>query len=302
MQLPRSLALCAPTVAWLPITVALVGCGSAPVAPSAPSEVATSAGGEVELAELLRENDTLRARVEDVEGRLTRVEAENAELRAQLTRSARTVDTADFDVAEVAEADEAPVSDRPVLRLHGPPVVERPALAAAEPLAGPPAPLVVAPPPTGTLGRLVVTGSPDDVPAIPTSPALVVAPSAPAPDPAAGEYQEALRLLSDRDVEGALRAFDAFVTEHPDHAYADNALYFRGEIHYARRAYREAIVELERLLARYPHGSRVADALLRIGTCWERLGDSARAATYFERVRREHPTSAAARMAEREDT
>lgn len=285
------------------LLVLLAGCGGATAVTRAPT---TPGGGEVELAELLRENDALRDRVDDLEGRLASLEARNAEL--ERTLDARTereeIDTADLDVdtsAPEGETDEG--GARPLLRLSGPPPgpEARPALAATSPLAGPPAPLVVAPPPTGSLGRLIVTGAPGDVPAIPATPVTVGAPT-PEVDGATREYQEALRLLSTRDVDAALRALATFVTRHPDHAYADNALYFRGEILYAQRAYREAIRELELLVARYPSGSRVADALLRIGTCWERLGDSTRAATFFLRVRTEHPDSTAARMAEREDT
>jgi tol-pal system protein YbgF len=277
-----------------------------------------AAGIERERAELLRENGALRSRVERLESRLSALSAENEALERALrgggaveaSTEERAIDdelAIDEGLAlrgeepEVEERGEDPRGERPMLRLSGPGPSERPALAAASALAGPAAPPVVAPPPDGSLGRLIVTGGPDDVPAIPAAP-ITVAPHETAPDPAASEYQEALRLLSERDVERALRALAAFVARHPEHPYADNALYFRGEVLYAQRAYREAIRELELLVARYPEGGRVADALLRIGTCWERLGDSARAATYFERVRSEHPDSAAARMADREDT
>jgi tol-pal system protein YbgF len=149
---------------------------------------------------------------------------------------------------------------------------------------------------------LLVTGSPSDVPAIPTAPVTVLSAAPTETDSVALEYQAALRRLSERDLTGALEALGRFATAHPEHPYADNALYFRGEIHYAGHQWRAAIDELEQLVVRYPHGGRVADALLRIGMCWERLGDSARAERYFVRVRTEHPESSAARMAEREDT
>jgi tol-pal system protein YbgF len=276
-------------------------------------------GSERERAALLRENGALRDRVERLEARLAALTVEND----ALARALRAEDGGEALPDEVALEPEGATDEgvslghaelaadgshgeRPMLRLSGPAssgtsTGARPALGAAVPLAGPAAPSVVAPPPEGSLGRLLVTGGRDDVPAIPAAPITVARPE-PAPDAAATEYQEALRLLSERDVERALRALATFVARYPEHPYADNALYFRGEVLYARRDYREAIRELELLVARYPTGGRVADALLRIGTCWERLGDSARAATYFERVRSEHPDSAAARMADREDT
>ncbi len=286
-------------------------------------------GGEDALSSLRDENATLTSRVETLEARLLALEVQNDELRTLLDRSERASvrigdrprargEEPDLTVhpdpyaSEHAMADEpeeapAPRGSRPLLTLSGPPpappATDRPALAATgTTLPGPAAPAVALPPPSGALGRLLVTGSASDVPAIPSSPVTVLSGAPTETDHVAAEYQSALRLLSARDLAGALSALERFAAAHPEHPYADNAHYFRGEIFYAQRDYRSAIAELELLVSRYPTGGRVADALLRIGTCWERLGDAARAAHYFERVRTEHPDSAAARMAEREDT
>lgn len=311
----------------------LAGLGCAAPSSLAPSSGARAAsateGGEDVLSSLRDENATLTTRVETLEARLLALEVQNDELHTLLDRASErsvrigdrpraareepdiTVHPDPFAADHASdEPDEAPEprgSSRPLLTLSGPPPAptpsERPALAATgTTLAGPVAPAVALPPPSGALGRLLVTGTPSDVPAIPTAPVTVLSGAPTETDHVAAEYQSALRLLSARDLPGALAALERFAVGHPEHPYADNALYFRGEIFYAQRDYRAAIRELDLLVARYPSGGRVADALLRIGTCWERLGDSARAGQYFDRVRTEHPDSSAARMAEREDT
>lgn len=306
------------------LALASAGCAGGPEARSSATTAAATTGGD-SLA-TAEENAALEGRVEMLESRLAAVEAENDELRALLSRATARADsvriggdatrTASSEpelTVESSEPDEEGTIEergpRPLLTLHGPPVVagaapasERPALAAASPLAGPVAPAVALPPPSGSLGRLLVTGAPTDVPAIPLAPVTVLSGAPTETDAVALEYQSALRRLADRDLDGALSALARFTAAHPSHPYADNALYFRGEILYARHEFRPAIDELTRMIEHYPTGGRVADALLRIGMCWERLGDSARALHFFTRVRNEHPDSSAARMAEREDT
>ena len=318
------------------LLLAGIGCaGTSPVASDRASRAGSTAGstvgGEDPLSSLRDENATLTTRVETLEARLLALEVQNDELHTLLDRAAeRSVrigsrpraaheepdltvhpDPYAFDRAttrveeEPEEAPEPRGASRPVLTLSGPPPAptDRPALATTGTvLAGPTAPAVALPPPSGALGRLLVTGSPSDVPAIPLAPITVLSGAPTETDHVAAEYQGALRLLSARDLSGALSALERFAVSHPEHPYADNAHYFRGEIFYSQHEYRSAIRELELLVSRYPSGGRVADALLRMGTCWERLGDSARAAHFFERVRTEHPDSSAARMAEREDT
>jgi tol-pal system protein YbgF len=143
------------------------------------------------------------------------------------------------------------------------------------------------------------------VPPIPTAPVPVLASSppinVPVEDPGAAAYRAALAHLSARRFDQALSAFDAFVRQYPRHPYADNALYWRGEIHYARRDYRSALASFSAMLERYPNGNKLPEALLRVGLCYERMGERDRARRVFERLRTLYPHSVAARMASRED-
>ncbi|MDQ3035062.1 MAG: tol-pal system protein YbgF, partial [Myxococcota bacterium] len=216
------------------------------------------------------------------------------------------------DDAPLARVPEEPRDDdrgpRPVLRLYGAP---RPAgvVAGVTALPGSQAPAIVPPPPQVAFGPLPPMITPD-VPAIPEHPIVVGSapiartpmPRAPEDDAIVREYQSALAHVEARRWELALASLTRFVAAHPDHPYADNAMYWQGEVHYARREYRRAIDIFGALAERYPRGNKVPDALLRIGLSLEHLGDRDGARAYFRRVREQYPDSIAARMASREET
>ncbi|MFO0681352.1 MAG: tol-pal system protein YbgF [Sandaracinus sp.] len=289
-----------------------IGCGGAATPAPAASACAATSGGE----------DARDQRIQELEASLATRTAEVQSLRSALAsgeerqvvrigddatsgadeRVLSDFTTLDGDGEVVASASS---SSRPVLRLYGAP--PPPSVSV---LAGPAAPAIVAAPPTGALGRLPVVltpGAPDAVPAIPTTPVVVApdppAPLAPAPEDevAAAEYRAALAHVSAREWDLALEALGRFVQAHPDHAYADNAMYWRGEVLYARRDYAGAITELTRMVERFPHGNKVPDALLRIGFAYERLGEPERAREMFRRVREQFPGTVAARSAPMED-
>lgn len=286
-----------PALRLLVLAAALCGCGgaTAAIAPSASRGPGpASAGGEPDRVRALEARvDEQAAEVRELQG-VVRI----GEGRCALEEAEDEVDE-----PEVVEVDPAPrAGERPVLRLYG---EARPAasIAGVSALPGPAAPSVVPPPPQAAgFGRLPAMPY-DDVPAIPEQP-LTIASSPPEPhdDPRVREYQAALAEVEARRWESALASLEQFARAHPDHPYADNAIYWQGEVLYARREYRRALVVLEGLVARYPGGNKVPDALLRIGFCLQRLGDPDRARATFRRVREQFPDTVAARMASREET
>ena len=298
----RRVCLC---VLWLSLAGLPVACGGAATS-NAPSASATS-GDEVALAEAAscESGDARDRRARELEARLATSTAEVRTLRTQL-RAAQdhegaTQAAASTDVTTLPadDADEEPSGARPVLRLYGAPSMTEVAV-----LAGPAAPSSVAAPPLGLFTRLPVVltpGAPDAVPAIPMEPITVAPAAAPIEDGVVIEYRAALAHVSAREWDAALSSLARFVTAHPDHAYADNAMYWRGEVLYARRDYAAAIAELTSMIERFPSGNKVPDALLRIGFAYQRLGESERAREIFRRVREQYPGTVAARTASRED-
>jgi tol-pal system protein YbgF len=115
-------------------------------------------------------------------------------------------------------------------------------------------------------------------------------------DPAAATaYDAAMSLVSARQYDRALDALAAFLVRWPDHPYADNAMYWRGECHLARGDYRRAAEQFEGVMARFPAGDKVPDALLKLGITYQKLGDPTKAKAYFDRLTQLYPQSEAAR-------
>ncbi len=225
--------------------------------------------------------------------------------------------------AEPSPAEPRAAGPRPVLRLYGTapaPASTRPAGATSgvAALPGPAAPSWVGPPPAGAVRLPVLAADPAHpaagVPAIPAVPVRVReeedrslpaqrAASAPrdTADAAAAQYRAALRHLTERRLPEATVGLDRFVDDHPTHPYADNAMYWRAEIDYTRHDYAAALSRFSSLIERFPRGNKVPDALLRIGLCYERMGQRSRARRVFSRLRQQSPNTVAARMASRED-
>ncbi|UJR80073.1 tol-pal system protein YbgF [Sandaracinus amylolyticus] len=290
----------------LAVAALLVGCGGAPAAASSSTTAVARA-----------DEERIRALEADLASQRAEVRVLRTELEATRTIPRDTVtiggDRTRLDTAAISpeihveiepgeDGERAPESapiaggSRPVLRLYGPPRAAIPGPAAP--------PIVPAPPEVAALGRLPVMTTPE-VPAIPDQPVIVAPRVDPQPredDPIVRAYRAALALVEARRWDDALASLRAFADAHPSHPYADNALFWQGEIAFARREYRRAIELWSALLVRYPDGNKVPDALLRIGVSYERLGDLERAREHFRRVREQYPDSVAARLASREET
>ncbi|MGA2448297.1 MAG: tol-pal system protein YbgF [Polyangiaceae bacterium] len=111
---------------------------------------------------------------------------------------------------------------------------------------------------------------------------------------AARSYDAAMALVRAKQFDKALDAFAAFLVRWPDHPYADAAMYWRGECYYARGDTVRAVEQLEGVLARYPEGGKVPDAMLKLGMAEQKLGHADRARAWFARLAQRFPESTAA--------
>ena len=114
-------------------------------------------------------------------------------------------------------------------------------------------------------------------------------------------YRRGLSLVRGQQFDEALLVFTDFLTMNPDHPYADNALFWCGDIRFLQGRHRAALEDFERMEKQYPRGNKLPDALYRMGLIHRERGDSARARAYFKQVREQFPDTAAARLAARED-
>jgi tol-pal system protein YbgF len=106
-------------------------------------------------------------------------------------------------------------------------------------------------------------------------------------------YDDAHALVDAKRYDRALEALTAFLTRYPDHPYAENATYWRGECYFAKGEYLRAAEQFEAVLTRYS-GNKAPDALLKMGMAHDRLGAPDRAREYWDRLRRDYPRSEAA--------
>lgn len=295
--------------------------GQAPTTP--PAQVASETSGSADQMEA-RET----ARVRELRAQLALANARNAEREIQGV-AARTLgsdssaeneegffsEDGEWDQPaeqlpppEVAREESAPEDrNRPVLRLYGVPQAP-PISAAAEGLPS-------LPPYASTPYRSVSTAAPapptsvtpsnDRLPweTAPSVAAPATRPAVAAPQPVElglESYRTALGMLRARRFAESLVAFERFEQTHPNHPQVANARYWRAELYYIQRQYGQARTAFESYVGRYPRGRRVADALLKLSLCSRRLGNEREATAHMDRLRRDFPSSEAARMASRE--
>ncbi len=125
---------------------------------------------------------------------------------------------------------------------------------------------------------------------------------APAPppsalDPAEKAYASALGVFQAHEHGQAVLDLLGFLSRYPTHSLASNAQYWIGEAYYAQRDYRQAAVEFQKVLDQNPRGTKVPDALLKVGLCHMNLRKPARAQELWQQVVREFPDSDAASKA-----
>jgi tol-pal system protein YbgF len=111
------------------------------------------------------------------------------------------------------------------------------------------------------------------------------------------DYQSAMAKYRAGDYAAAADAFKAFYHRYPQHAYADNALYWMAECSYDTKSYRVAVKLFRQVVEQFPSGNKAPDALLKMGYCYVQLRDSKNARTILGQVLESYPRSQVARLA-----
>lgn len=111
------------------------------------------------------------------------------------------------------------------------------------------------------------------------------------------EYETAMALYKAGQIAGAERAFAIFAREHGAHDYADNALYWKGEAAYDQEKFDDALAAFTEVVERYGGGNKAPDALLKIGLCYGKLGDSENAKDVLSGLVAAYPDAGASDIA-----
>jgi tol-pal system protein YbgF len=113
-------------------------------------------------------------------------------------------------------------------------------------------------------------------------------------DVAPGEYQQryqqALDLFHSAQYKSARENFQSLLASDAGNSLSDNAQYWIGECNYAMRQYKKAIMDFEKVFT-FPQSNKNADAQFKLGLCYERLGDAAKAREEFQRLIDVYPNS-----------
>ena len=104
------------------------------------------------------------------------------------------------------------------------------------------------------------------------------------------DYQAALQEYYNRNYKRAIQMFEELLSIDSSNSLADNCQYWIGECYYGLGNYNQAIIEFTKVFS-FPKSNKMADAQLKLGLCYLRLGDRARAAEEFERLINEYPDS-----------
>lgn len=114
------------------------------------------------------------------------------------------------------------------------------------------------------------------------------------------EYESALSLVKKKSYGKAVDAFTGFLVKFPDHAKAENALFWMGEAQLGQGEDARALDQFESVIARFPDGNKAPDALLKIALIRKKQGETDKAKEALSRLRSRYPQSDAAKRAPKE--
>ena len=116
-------------------------------------------------------------------------------------------------------------------------------------------------------------------------------------DDIVAEYERALELYRAGEHVDAEARFEAFARRYPKHDYADNALYWKGEAAYDQHHFGDALAAFTEVVERYGGGNKAPDALLKIGLCYQKLGDADNAKDVLSQLIAAYPAARASNIA-----
>ena len=110
-------------------------------------------------------------------------------------------------------------------------------------------------------------------------------------------FRRALELFRQGKTESAYLGFSNFLSDYPNHEYADNALYWMGDCRYEEEKFSGALSEFLKVVRFYPGSNKMPDVLFKIGLSYQRLGKPQKAQSAFADLVTGYPGSAFADLA-----
>jgi tol-pal system protein YbgF len=104
-------------------------------------------------------------------------------------------------------------------------------------------------------------------------------------------YRDAYETLQKGDLVGAQRKFESFLKQYPYTEFSDNAQFWIGEIYYLKKDFEKAVLEYEKVIAKYPEGDKIPVSLFKQALAFLELGDKKNAKNLLKRVVDRYPYS-----------
>lgn len=104
------------------------------------------------------------------------------------------------------------------------------------------------------------------------------------------DYQAALNEYYNRNYKTAIQLFEELLAKHETNSLSDNCRYWIGESHYGLGNFNQAIIEFTKVFS-FNKSNKADDSQLKLGLCYLRLGDKARARQELERLVNDYPKS-----------
>ncbi|NOS89561.1 MAG: tol-pal system protein YbgF [Methylococcaceae bacterium] len=294
------LTVAAPAYAELP---AVIDHSAYP--PSAKPVSPVNAPSSTALYDALKRVDQLQAEVQQLTGKVDELVYRNDELKKQI----KTM-YSDFDErvqsleTKASGTEEQAVADGTAEVVNteaNDPNAAAPTAPAPDAAAGDTAA------PADTPAPAAAPSEPAEVPQpMPTEAAASATPApapAPAPEMAAASatekqvYQQAYNELRNGHTDPSIEQFKSYLSTYPEGAYANNAQYWLGEAYRVKQDNDAARLAFNTVINNYPNGSKVPDALLKLGYLEIELKNISKAREYLTRVTTDYPKSPAAQLA-----
>ncbi|MFQ6002267.1 MAG: tol-pal system protein YbgF [Candidatus Zixiibacteriota bacterium] len=110
-------------------------------------------------------------------------------------------------------------------------------------------------------------------------------------------YDAAYLDLTKGKYDLAITGFSNYLKYFPETEQADNAQYWLGECHYARKNYTKAAIEFHKVLENYSTGDKVPSALYKLGLSLLELKSVGQANKYFQELIDKYPHTQEAKLA-----
>ena len=105
------------------------------------------------------------------------------------------------------------------------------------------------------------------------------------------QYKHAYGLMMKRNMSEAENVLRAFLVRYPKHELADNASYWLGETHYARKDFQGAIRVYYDAYKTYPKGNKAPAVLLKLGMSLASIGEKESACSAYNELVTSHPNA-----------